>query len=129
MAEEEQKQEEAKEAPRPDPRLPVRVIGSKGESALVEWIDAEAMYRRVYVPLAKVAKGTVATKDLERGIPYGLPWEEYIEVEVTPASIANELRRLGAWRREDLTNTVIDQANKAFDRGAFLRRVSQEDKS
>jgi len=129
MAEEEQKQEEAKEKPRPEPRVPVRVIGSKGESALVEWMDAEGMYRRVYVPLAKVTKGTVASKDLERGIPYGLPWEDYIEVTATPASIANELRRMGAWRREDLTANIVDQANKAFDRGAFLRRVSQEDKS
>jgi hypothetical protein len=127
MADEEQKQEEAKEEkPRPEPRVPVRVIGSKGESALVEWIDAEGLYQRIYVPLAKVTKGTVASKDLERGIPYGLPWEEYIEVTATPASIANELRRMGAWRREDLTNSIINHANKAFDRGAFLRRVEQE---
>ena len=130
MTDEEQKQAEAKQESRPEPRVPIRLVGHKGESALVEWLDAEGGYRRVYVPLAKVKQGTVASKDLDRGVPYGLPWEDFIEIEATPASIANELRRMGAWHREDLTNNVLDLANKAFDRGAFLRRVNQnqEDK-
>ena len=107
------------------PRLPVRLVAHKDDSALVEWID-DGMYCRVYVPLAKLRDGTVAEKDLAKGIPYGLPWEDWIEVAVTPEHIANELRRRGVWCWPDITNSALDAVNRAFDKGAFLRRVNQE---
>jgi len=112
---------------RPRPRLPVRVVGRQGASALVEWIDAEGMYRRAYVPLDRVRDNTVESRDLERGIPYGLPWEQWITIEVTPESIANDLRRRGVWTWADINNhAALLAANKAFDQGDFLRRVKQE---
>ena len=122
-------QEQARAKPKakpPEPRLPVRLVAHEGESALVQWIDADGMYCRVYVPLDKLEEGTVASKDLERGIPYGLPWEEWIEVQATPEKVANELRRQGVWCWQDVNNAALDAANKAFDKGAFLRRVNQE---
>lgn len=118
-----EKEEQVKQA---NPRLPVRLVAHKDESILVEWIDGENMYHRAYVPLAKLKEGTVASKDLAKGIPYGLPWEEWIEVEVTPESIANEMRRWGVWCWSDITNSALDAVNRAFDRGAFVRRVNQE---
>ena len=125
----ENEQEQAKEKPNakpPEPRLPVRLVGHQGESALVEWLDAGGMYHRVHVPLDKLEDGTVASKDLERGIPYGLPWEDWIEVQATPEKVANELRRQGVWCWQDVNNAALAAANKAFDKGAFLRRVNQE---
>lgn len=110
----------------PAPRLPVRLIEHKGESALVEWLDEDGLYRRVYVPKARLDAGTVATADLGKGIPYGLPWEEWIEVTATPEHIANELRRQGVWEWRDMNNAALGAANRAFDAGAFLRRVQQE---
>jgi len=124
----EQGAEEAKKQPKakpPDPRLPVRLVAHKGDSALVEWIEA-GMYCRVYVPLDRVDRGTVASKDLAKGIPYGLPWEQWIEIQATPERIANELRRMGVWCWQDITNAALDTANRAFDKGAFLRLVNQE---
>ena len=127
-----EKQEQAEEAPKkaasPEPRLPVRLVAHKDGSALVEWIDEAGMYRRVYVPLEKLDKGTVVSKDLAKGIPYGLPWEDYIEVTATPEHIANELRRMGVWCWQDINNAALEAANRAFDKGAFLRLVNQEAK-
>lgn len=122
---EEKKAQKAPKAKPPEPRLSVRLVGHEGESALVEWI-IEGMYHRVYVPLSKLKDGTVAVKDLERGIPYGLPWEDWIEIEATPESVANELRRQGVWRWQDISNAALDAANRAFNKGVFLRQINQE---
>lgn len=122
----EQAQAEEPKAKAPDPRLPVRVVGQREGSALVEWIDEAGMYRRAYVPPGKIKDGTIAAKDLKKGIPYGLPWEDWIKIEATPERIANELRRMGMWTWQDINNAVISAANRAFDQGAFLRRVDQE---
>lgn len=122
----EEQVEETPKAKPPDPRLPVRLVAHKDGSALVEWIDADGMYRRAYVPMDKLDKGTVASKVLAKGIPHGLPWEKWIEITVTPEQIANELRRQGVWGWEDITNAAVSAANKAFDQGAFLRRVAKE---
>ena len=126
-----EQQEQAEEKPKakpPDPRLPVKLIAHKDGSALVEWIGEDGYYHRVYVPLSKLDKGTVASKDLAKGIPYGEQWEDYIEITATPESIANELRRMGVWCWQDIRNDVLDVVNKAFDKGEFLRRVNQEAK-
>lgn len=122
-AKEAEKQPKAKP---PDPRLPVRLVAHKDGSALVEWIDEAGMYCRVYVPLDKLDRGTVASKDLAKGIPYGLPWEQWIEIQATPERIANELRRMGIWCWQDMSNAALDAVNRAFDKGAFLRQVNQE---
>jgi len=101
-------------------------VDHKADSALVEWIDEGGNYRRVYVPLSRVEEGTVADKDLEKGIPYGLPWEDFVIVEATPEGIANELRRQGCWRLEDLNHARLGAVNRAFDQGEFIRRVTKE---
>jgi hypothetical protein len=119
-------EEEAPKRKKPDPRLPVKVVCTKGESSLVEWLDSGGMYRRAYVPISSVADGTVSSADLEAGVPYGLPWEKFIKVEATPESLANELRRQGIWEWEDIKLSALQNANRAFDLGAFMRKVEQE---
>ena len=123
---EEDKQEEPKEIKAKEPQVPARLIAHKGDSALVEWMDGDGYLRRAYIPLKQVRDGAAASKVLDKGIPYGLPWEKWIEVVATPEDIANELRRQGVWCWEDMNNAALDAANRAFDRGAFLRRVQQE---
>jgi len=120
-----EKQEQAEERPK-DVRLPVRLVAHKDGSALVEWLDEAGNYRRAYVPLSKVKDGEVSARDLGKGIPYGLPWEDFIEVTATPEFIANELRRHGCWTQADLNHIVLTVVNKAFDQGGFIRRVNQE---
>lgn len=112
---------------------PVRIVaGHAGGAMLVEWVR-EGAYRRACLPGPDIRQGpdgTVATLvALERGIPYGIAWEQYIEVTATPASIANELRRRGVWTWRDITLPAVVEANRAFDLGAFLRRADAEEGS
>lgn len=125
MDKEEEQAEEPKKAKPPEPRLPVRLVAHKDGSALVEWLD-DSGYHRVYVPLEKVKDGAVSAKDLAKGIPYGLPWEDFIEVTATPEFIANEMRRHGCWTQADLNHIVLTAVNKAFDQGEFIKLVNQE---
>ena len=107
-------------------RIPVRVIGTQGESCLVEWRVANNYLHRAYLPAAKVKEESCLERDLAKGIPYGLPWEQWIVVTATPESIANEFRRQGVWEWKDINKPALVAANTAFDLGEFLRRVSQE---
>lgn len=123
------KQEPESENMEDQPRLvPVRLIEHRGQSALVEWLDDEARYCRAYVPLASLVDGACPPTELVRGIPYGIHWEDLITVTATPESIANELRRRGVWRWQDIDNAALSAANRAFDQGEFLRRVAKEAK-
>jgi hypothetical protein len=82
--------------------VPVRVIGAKGESALVEW-EAGGRLRRNFVPVDKIAEDACDAVALEVGIPYGLPWEVALDLSgVTPEAVADKLRRAGIWTLEDL---------------------------
>ena len=72
------------------------------------------MTRRSTVPSAVIQKRRVPTAELKRGIPYGEPWEDLIELHATPETLAAELRRRGIWTVEDL------QENAEVARGAIL---------
>jgi len=91
----------------------VKIIQRQGQAALVEWID-DGVTRRSTVPSAVIQKRRVPTAELKRGIPYGEPWEELIELKATPEILAAELRRRGIWTVEDL------QANPEIARGAIM---------
>jgi hypothetical protein len=123
------RKEKPEETPEEAPRLvPVRLVAQRGESSLVEWLDAEGLYRRAYVPAALVQQGFVPALDLNRAIPYGIEWEKYIQVTATPQSLANDLRRRGMWTWEDINNAALSAANRAFDVGQFLRQVKAEER-
>ena len=80
MSEEEKKERKPK-------LVAVKVIESKGKSALVQWADGEDL-RRAYVPASKVKDGQCDEDALGAGIPYGVPWEELISIDIDPAKSA-----------------------------------------
>jgi hypothetical protein len=78
----------------------VRVIESRGESALVEWVAEDGALKRAYVP---TAHGFYDADDLEAGVPYGDPWEDLVDdVVVMGQDVAAALRRGGFWTAEDV---------------------------
>lgn len=79
----------------------VTVVGKRGQAVLVEF--QQGGLRRVYVPRDAVMDEEVDDGALEAGIPYGVPWEEFVQVVgVTPDDLADALRRRGIWTAEDL---------------------------
>lgn len=97
-----------KERKRQPKKVKVRKIRQEEEAILVEWLDKDG-YHRASVPgdafKAKtpgLVEGTVNDDVLEVGIPHGLPWEDLVEIDVTPAMVANELRRVGIWTESEL---------------------------
>jgi len=81
--------------------LPIRVIKQTAERAIVAYLDAEGIQHRVTIPPAAIEQGQVSQAVLEAGIPYGVAWERYINLQVTPERVAAELRRRGIWTWHD----------------------------
>ena len=80
--------------------IPVRVLATEGRSSLVE-IEGP---RRYYVPAGKIADGHVSAGTLVKALEYGIRWEAFLEEpDVTPDTLAAELRKAGIWTRADLT--------------------------
>lgn len=94
-------------------RTKVRIIERSGEAVLVEWMDGE-LYRRGIVPVGAVEGSQVKKSTLDMAIPYGANWEQLVTLTMTPAALANELRRHGIWMEEDL----LERQQDAF--AAFL---------
>jgi hypothetical protein len=83
---------EAKSEPE---RLPVKVIETKGKSALVEY-----GFERRFVPSSSVGGNAVPSTVWEAGIPYGVPWEKV--PPLSPTELAAQLWKRGIWTSEDL---------------------------
>jgi len=102
---EELSQEEGqKTKPKPKRRkmVEVYVVSQKSGSALVQW-GVPADRHRGYVPAEEVEGSKVAKSVLDAAIPYGLPWEELVDLsDLTPEKFARELRRASIWTAEDL---------------------------
>lgn len=80
----------------------VRIVERRGRAALVEWPDDAGRLRRAVVPGEIVVDNEVDVEVLDRGVEYGVPWEEIVgALEVTPEHVAAELRRRGVWTTED----------------------------
>lgn len=79
----------------------VKVIYEKGKTVLVEWFD-DGMPVRGWLPWNKVNSGVVETRELDWAQPYGLPWEDLIELRATPREMAKSLRNRGIWTIEDI---------------------------
>lgn len=84
-----------------EPVLPVRVLQIDGQAALVEWTLVGDIYRAV-VPVSRISAGYVRKKDLDAGIPFGIPWQDFEPAGFSGAKLARELRRAGIWTRADL---------------------------
>jgi len=79
----------------------VTVLSSKGESTLVEYLNTAGVLQRRYVPTKKVLEQFVADDVLERGIPYGFPWEE-IKIEFDMQQFAIEMHNAELWTVEEV---------------------------
>ncbi len=81
----------------------INVIALKaiGNGTLVEWRAADGLHRAV-VPHEDVVSGRVDDDALAAGIPYGVAWEDMIEIDVTPGEMAAALRQAGIWTMDDL---------------------------
>ena len=85
-------EEEKKEKPKP---VPVRIVGTKGASSLVEWD-----LTRGYVPASSVKDGKVSPTTLKRAVPYGVPWDDLAE------GLTAKMCRVGIWTKEDLAHNA-----------------------
>ena len=100
--------EEFKPPQRREKQVAVRVVKQEGESALVQLADG----RRVFIPASEVKDDKCAESVLGAGIPYGVPWEDILEVpKLTPVKLAEHLRRAGFY-----TSADIEQAVKRTDK-------------
>ncbi len=80
----------------------VRVIHSKGETDLVEWVEHGAV-QRGYIPTLESWEGKVSKDVLTVATPYGVPWEKLLKVQAVNAeTIARNLRNAGIWTPDDL---------------------------
>lgn len=102
----------------------VHTLRTKGESALVQF-TMKGFLRRVFIPISEIEGDRAKESVLERGIVYGDPWEDFMELNATAENMANELRRRGMWVAEDLNPVTVAKVNKAFDERAFLKRVGE----
>ena len=78
----------------------VSLIQAKGESALVEWSDGDYLCR-AYVPTSEIVEDRCPADALAAGIPYGVPWENFITVNSARA-VACALRAHGFWTSLDI---------------------------
>jgi hypothetical protein len=82
--------------------IPVRIINTVGETALVEWMVG-ADFVRGYLPKGVIqANATISESDAEAATSYGVTWENYIRNSVSVKDIAREMRRHGLWTADDL---------------------------
>ncbi len=98
--------EDKEKKPKAARRIEVRVVAQEGESALVEWAE-EGDLRRAYVPVGKIEGGRCSMDDLNAGIPYGVPWEDLIDVSgLTREAVGREMRRKGFWTSADINENM-----------------------
>ena len=85
----------------------VKVIRHKGQSSLIEFYYENENIGRVFVPSEVIFEerglSLVSLKDIEMGIPYGVPFEEGLPGTFTikAEQIVQELRKAGIWTVED----------------------------
>lgn len=81
-------------------QTPITVLSTKGQSSLVEYLQDGVVCRR-YIPSNKVLNRFVVDDVLERGIPYGFPWEE-IEIKFDMQQFAVEMHNADLWTVDDV---------------------------
>lgn len=122
----EEKQEEKVEQPE---LIEVRVVTSRGKSAVVEWVDEGRAFRKV-VPVNKIKDGAIPEDVLEKAPLYGVPWAKEIKVKATAEDIENALHNAGIWTAEDALkngNAIIGAINAAHKTSlATILRVAKK---
>lgn len=98
----------------------VKVLSISNGTALIEWVD-DGEIQRSLLPSADVGADGECLYP-ERGLPYGIEWQDYITVTVTPENIQRQLRNAGIWTVQDLLRKpreVQGAINAAY--GTILR--------
>lgn len=107
------------------------VIKRQGQAVLVQYVDDKGLVRRVTVPARTIRAGDmVEVVELQRGIPYGVPWSELLSIQVSPERLEQELQRVGIWTAADLLsnpNVAIGaiQAAIGVDLAALIRAAQE----
>jgi hypothetical protein len=109
----------------------VTVLSTKGASTLVEYLKDGVVHRK-YVPMAKVSNQFVADEVLERGIPYGFPWDEIV-ISFDMQQFAVEMHNADLWTAEDVLKSpkkVTGVLRKIFEQSfrTVLETAVQEKK-
>lgn len=83
----------------------VKVIKNKSGTALVEWDNGTL--QRGYIPSTLIPNDYfVNENDLQLAVPYGVQWEDILNLNVTIRQLDFELKKNGIWTFEDvLTNS------------------------
>lgn len=75
----------------------MRTIKTAGKAALVEW-EENGTLQRAWVP----AESADNQEEAALGIPYGVPWQEVIELQpIDSARLETLLRQRGIWTAAD----------------------------
>lgn len=96
-------------------KIAYTIITQDDKTALVEFAQDERA-KRVVIPVSEIKKeneGQLDESVLNAGIPYGLPFEDIIELAPNfKQSIADELHNRGIWTAEDMRTfaLVVHQA-------------------
>ena len=105
--------------------IDVKVINSRGQSALVEYIENGRLKRKT-VPVKDVIDNQVNKYNLNLGISYGIEWSKLVKLNATPEQLEQNLRNAGIWTKEDALNNAqivqgVLQKTYGIDYAAILR--------
>ena len=81
-------------------KVAVTVIHSKGNTALIEWVEKTRL-KRGYLPASLIDGDMVSDEVLEAVTPYGVPWESVITTHGTPEGFAQALHAHDIWTLND----------------------------
>lgn len=107
----------------------VKVISKHDNVTLVEWVENGELQRSL-LPSEEVSNDGECSNP-QRGLSYGLPFADFISIDVTPMDIQRALYNSGIWTIEDVKNNlngVQGAINSAFGLVLqnFLRNIRQE---
>ncbi len=90
----------------------VKIISANAENSLVEYKD-----KRVVIPTNHIIENKVKPFILERGIAYGINFEEVFELKTTGADVSKVLHSRNIWTKDDVMkrpNEVISALSEAL---------------
>jgi hypothetical protein len=104
--------------------VPVVVLATRGQAALVQWFEGTTE-RRCTVPADAVKDGAVPAEVLAQGVPYGVPWAQLLTVETTAEHLEAALHGAGLWTLADVQRSPMAavsalQAAYGVDLGRLL---------
>ena len=116
-----------------------KVIASRNGMLLIEWVDELNLPRRNWITDTDLfvidRKGdTMMVIGPERGYPYGIEWERYVDLQTTPIDLCRELRKHGIWTTADARSNPESVRNAlrcvyGIDVGVVLRLSKQLESS